>query len=102
MSNKSKKIYNSDSKNLPSVIKSDSIDLSVIDDKIPSVRSSEASFFNYVNQIQKFPLLSHEEEKEYGEKFQKTGDKNAAKILGYEFSKKTLNEVKQIYQMNLK
>ena len=55
--------------------------LPAIDEKIPSVRSSEASFFNYVHQIQKFPLLTLEEEKEYGEKFQKTGDKNAAKML---------------------
>jgi RNA polymerase sigma-32 factor len=48
---------------------------------LPSVRSAEASFFYYLQEIQKFPLLTFEEEQEYGKIFQKTGDKNAAKML---------------------
>jgi len=52
---------------------------SIID--LPSVRSAEASFYYYLQEIQKFPLLTFEEEQTYGERFQKTGDNNAAKML---------------------
>lgn len=38
-------------------------------------------FFQYMQEIQKFPLLSAEEEYEYGMRFQKNGDKEAAKML---------------------
>lgn len=48
---------------------------------LPTIRSSEASFFHYLQEIQKFPLLSLEEEQEYGHRFKKTGDKEAAKML---------------------
>ena len=65
---------NSDSNN-------DLILISSIAQTSPSVRSAEASFFHYLQEIQKFPLLTFEEEQEYGEKFQKTGDKHAAKML---------------------
>ncbi len=56
-----------------------STDISII--SLPKVRSSEASFFHYLQEIQKFPLLTFEEEQKYGERFQKTGDKEAAKML---------------------
>ncbi|MCE3254565.1 MAG: polymerase factor sigma-32 [Rickettsiaceae bacterium] len=48
---------------------------------LPKIRSSEASFYHYLQEIQKFPLLSIEEEQKYGERFQRTGDKEAAKML---------------------
>ena len=54
-------------------------DISII--SLPKVRSTEASFYHYLQEIQKFPLLTFEEEQKYGEQFQKTGDKEAAKIL---------------------
>lgn len=56
-----------------------STDISLI--SLPKVRSSEASFFHYLQEIQKFPLLTFEEEQKYGERFQKTGDKEAARML---------------------
>jgi RNA polymerase sigma-32 factor len=56
-----------------------STDISVI--SLPKVRSSEASFYHYLQEIQKFPLLTFEEEQKYGERFQKTGDKEAARML---------------------
>ena len=59
--------------------KKTSNDIAII--SLPSVRSSEASFYHYLQEIQKFPLLSFEEEQKYGERFQRTGDKEAAKIL---------------------
>jgi len=43
-------------------------------------RSSD-SFLNYIQEIQKFPVLTAQEEYEYGMRFKKTGDKEAAKIL---------------------
>ena len=46
-----------------------------------SLRSSEASFFHYLQEIQRFPLLTFEEEQKYGEEFQKNGDKEAARML---------------------
>lgn len=39
------------------------------------------SFLQYLQEIQKFPILSAKEEYEYGMKFKKNGDKEAAKIL---------------------
>ena len=54
-------------------------DISII--SLPKVRSAEASFYHYLQEIQKFPLLTFEEEQKYGERFQKTGDKEAAKML---------------------
>ncbi len=50
-------------------------------EKVASARSAEASFFHYLQEIQKFPLLTFEEEKKYGELYQKTGDTEAAKML---------------------
>ena len=43
-------------------------------------RSSD-SFLHYIQEIQKFPVLTAEEEYEYGMRFKKTGDKEAAKML---------------------
>lgn len=54
-------------------------DISII--SLPKVRSAEASFYHYLQEIQKFPLLTFDEEQKYGERFQKTGDKEAAKML---------------------
>ncbi len=56
-----------------------STDISVI--SLPKVRSSEASFFHYLQEIQKFPLLTFEEEQKYAEEFVKTGSKEAARML---------------------
>lgn len=42
---------------------------------------SPDSFLQYLREIQKFPLLSAKEEYEYGMRFKKTGDKEAAKML---------------------
>ncbi|MFT5703336.1 MAG: RNA polymerase sigma-32 factor [Rickettsiales bacterium] len=56
-----------------------STDISIA--SLPKVRSSEASFYHYLQEIQKFPLLTFEEEQEYAERFQKTGDKYAAQML---------------------
>jgi RNA polymerase sigma-32 factor len=44
-------------------------------------KSGDAGFLQYLREIQKFPILTPEEEFEYGSKFQKTGDKEAAKML---------------------
>lgn len=46
-----------------------------------STRSQDRSFFQYMKEIQKFPMLTQEEELEYGRRFAKNGDKEAAKIL---------------------
>lgn len=54
-------------------------DISVI--SLPKVRSNEASFFHYLQEIQKFPILTFEQEQEYAEDFVKTGNKEAAKML---------------------
>lgn len=45
------------------------------------VRSADNSFLKYLREIQKFPMLTQEEESQYGKKFAETGDKEAAKIL---------------------
>ena len=47
---------------------------------LPAI-SAESGFFQYLRQIQKFPVLTAEEEYEYGIRFQKDGDKEAAKML---------------------
>lgn len=44
-------------------------------------KSSDAGFLQYLKEIQKFPLLTKEEEFEYGSRFQENGDKEAAKML---------------------
>jgi RNA polymerase sigma-32 factor len=46
-----------------------------------SVKSGERGFLQYLQQIQKFPILTAAEEFEYGSKFAKTGDKEAARML---------------------
>ena len=48
---------------------------------LPKVKSAEASFFQYLQEIQKFPLLTFEEEQKYAEEFVRTGSKEAAKML---------------------
>ncbi len=45
------------------------------------VKSSEAGFLRYLREIQKFPILTAEEELKYGTRFAETGDKEAAKML---------------------
>lgn len=52
----------------------------IIEIKQDAVRSDDG-FLQYLREIQKFPLLSAAEEYEYGMRFKKTGDKEAAKIL---------------------
>jgi RNA polymerase sigma-32 factor len=44
-------------------------------------KSGENGFLKYLREIQKFPLLTEEEEFEFGERFARTGDKIAAKML---------------------
>lgn len=51
-----------------------------IEVKQDAIRSSDG-FLQYLREIQKFPLLSAAEEYEYGMRFKKTGDKEAAKML---------------------
>ncbi len=52
------------------------------DSALDAVRSkSSDGFLQYMREIQKFPLLSAEEEYEYGMRFKKSGDKEAAKML---------------------
>lgn len=45
------------------------------------IKSSETGFLRYLREIQKFPILTAEEELRYGTKFAETGDKEAAKML---------------------
>ncbi|MBP7709447.1 MAG: RNA polymerase sigma factor RpoH [Rickettsiales bacterium] len=54
---------------------------SVSTKKLGLVKSQDAGFLHYLREIQKFPLLTKEEEQEYGERYAKTGDKEAAKML---------------------
>ena len=49
--------------------------------KIGYIRSDRNGFLQYLREIQKFPILTAEEEYEYGERYVKTQDKEAAKIL---------------------
>lgn len=44
-------------------------------------KSSSGSLLYYINQVQKFSLLTAEEEKAYAIRFAETGDKEAAKML---------------------
>jgi len=44
-------------------------------------KSGGGSLLHYIHEIQKFPLLTAEEEKTYAIRFAKTGDKEAAKML---------------------
>src|SRR3989338_2800898 len=44
-------------------------------------KSSSDGFSQYLQEIQKFPILSAQEEYEYAMKFKNDGDKEAAKIL---------------------
>lgn len=46
-----------------------------------SLKSKENGFINYLNKIQKFPMLTKEEEFKYGVRFAEQGDKEAGKIL---------------------
>lgn len=56
-----------------------SISLSI---KNPSfLKSADGGFAQYLREIQKFPILTHEEEFAYGTRFAQTGDKEAAKML---------------------
>lgn len=41
----------------------------------------DAGLLHYIKEIQKFPILTHEQEYNYGMKFKETGDKEAAKAL---------------------
>jgi len=52
----------------------------VIETKQIAAKSPD-SFLQYLREIQKFPLLTAQEEYEYGMRFKKTGDKEAAKML---------------------
>ena len=49
--------------------------------KFGLVKSSDSGFLQYLREIQKFPILTKEEEFEYGTRFAQTGDKEAAKML---------------------
>ncbi|MFT6331797.1 MAG: RNA polymerase sigma-32 factor [Lentimonas sp.] len=48
---------------------------------LPKVRDAQASFFNYLQEIQKFPLLTFEEEQKYANDFKNTGNKESARML---------------------
>jgi RNA polymerase sigma-32 factor len=58
-----------------------SFNLTKSNKKTDLAKSNEHGFLYYLQQIQKFPLLTPDEEFEYGVRFAKTGDKEAAKIL---------------------
>ena len=49
--------------------------------KISLVKSGENRFLHYLREIQKFPILTAEEEFEYGVQFAEKGSKEAAKML---------------------
>jgi len=55
--------------------------ISIPTQKIGLTKSGDHGFLQYLREIQKFPLLTAEEELEYGKRFVETGDKEAAKIL---------------------
>lgn len=46
-----------------------------------NLTKSGGSLVRYINEVQKFPILTAEEEKEYAIRFSETGDKEAAKML---------------------
>lgn len=54
---------------------------SLITKQTKVAKSSDQAFRQYLQEIQKFPLLTPEEEIEYGTRFRETGDKEAAKML---------------------
>lgn len=49
--------------------------------KLDGLKVSESGFLQYVKKIQTFPILTAEEEYEYGMRYANNGDKEAAKIL---------------------
>ncbi len=56
-------------------------EISIINSSLPALRSSESSFFKYLQEINKIPLLSEEEERDYSMRYHKNGDSYAAKML---------------------
>ena len=48
---------------------------------LPSVKSADSSFFQYIKEINKFPILSAGEEYNYGLKYKEKGDNYAAQML---------------------
>ncbi len=48
---------------------------------LPAVKSFESGFFQYLKEINKFPMLTQEEEYDYGMRYQKDGDNHAAQML---------------------
>lgn len=56
-------------------------ELQVVKSKSDITRSVDSGFINYLKEIQKFPILTPEEEYEYGMKYKKDGDPEAAKKL---------------------
>ena len=48
---------------------------------LPRLKSFDSDFFRYLQEIQKFPILTAEQEYEYGTNYQKKNDQQAAKIL---------------------
>lgn len=44
-------------------------------------KTADSGFLQYLNEIHKFPILTPEQEYEYGMKYKETGDQEAAKIL---------------------
>jgi RNA polymerase sigma-32 factor len=56
-------------------------ELQVVRSKSDITRSVDTGFINYLKEIQKFPILTPEEEYEYGMKYKKDGDPEAAKKL---------------------
>lgn len=48
---------------------------------LDSLRSGKSGFLQYVSNIQKFPILTAQEEYDYGMKYFKDGDQEAAQIL---------------------
>ncbi|MBU6338871.1 MAG: RNA polymerase sigma factor RpoH [Rickettsiales bacterium] len=56
-------------------------EIQVIKPRSDPTKSSDAGFINYLKEIQKFPILTAEEEYEYGMKYKKDGDPEAAKKL---------------------
>lgn len=48
---------------------------------LPTIKSFDSNFFQYLKEINKFPMLTQEEEYNYGMRVQKDGDSYAAKVL---------------------
>ena len=49
--------------------------------KSDQLRASENGFLQYMKKVQSFPMLTAEEEFDYGVRFAKDGDKEAGKFL---------------------